>query len=281
MPPAEFAEPADLPNLMRFLAWCDGELGHNKGRLILAIDEYEMIDTKIGAGVFGPDLLATLRESIQTHRNVTWVLAGSHEIAELKNAEWASYLVSARTVEVLPFTPAETRQLLTDPVRHSGLWRDASKRPRLPVEFWGEGRIEQIHADACGWPHLVQLLAETAVDLVNAKGTAAVSDELYQRVRERAIVRGDTVLRQLVEGECMLPGEWEYLSRFRRVEGQPPDDERVYRAPSPVARGGSERGMAPAGAPDAPMAPRAGVSGCGYSFRSRPSRGSTAFRRAG
>jgi len=225
------ADPTDLPNLMRFLTWCDEHLGRNKERLILAIDEYEMLDAKIDAGAFSPDLLAALRESIQTHRNVTWVLAGSHAISELKHAEWSSYLVSARTVEVLPFTPTETRQLLTDPVRHSGLWRDASKRPRLPVEFWGADRIEQIHADAGGWPHLVQLLAEMAVDLVNAEGVTAVSDELYRRVRERVIVRGDAVLRQLVDGESTLPGEREYLTRFRRAESQPPpDDERVYRS---------------------------------------------------
>jgi hypothetical protein len=227
-PPPE--NPADLSGLMRFLAWCNDHLGRD--RLILALDEYEMIDTKIGEGVFGPDLLATLRESIASHRAVTWVLAGSHEISELAFAEWSSYLVSARTVPVPPFTPAETRQLLTDPVRHSGLWRhDGSKRPRFAAEFWGDGGIDRIHADAGGWPHLVQLLAETAVDMVNAEGTTAVSDEMYRRVREKAIVRGDTVLRQLVEKECRLSGEWEYLSRFRRVESQPPpEDESVYRS---------------------------------------------------
>jgi hypothetical protein len=215
---------------MRFLTWCNECMVGD--RLIVALDEYELIDAKVGEGVFGPDLLATLRESIASHRRITWVFAGSHEIGELSHAEWSSYLVSARTVLVPPFTPAETRQLLTDPVRHSGLWvRDGSKRPTFAADFWGDGGIDRIHGDAGGWPHLVQLLAETAVDLVNAEGATGVSEEMYRRVRERAVVRGDTVIRQLVEKECRLPGEWEYLARFRRVESQPPpDDEAVYRS---------------------------------------------------
>ncbi len=225
------ADPADLSGLMRLLSWYDDHLGRAKQRLVLALDEYEQIDAKIGEGVFGPDLLATFRESIQSHRNVTWVFAGSHEIAELAHAEWPSYLVSARTVEVLPFTPAETRQLLTDPMRHSRLWRDEAKRPRFAADFWGADGIDRIHADAGGWPHLVQLIAETAVDVVNAEGATAVTDEMYGRVRAKAVVRGDTVLRQLLLGEVESPGEREYLTRFRKLDDQPPpDDEAVERS---------------------------------------------------
>jgi hypothetical protein len=224
--------PESLPDLMRFLEGCDRRLSADGGRLIVALDEYENIDAKIGEKVFTTDLLATLRESIQMHRRIIWVLAGSHEIGELGHAEWSSYLVSARTVEVLPFTLNETTQLLTDPMRHSGLWRaNAEKRPKFERGFWGDGMIERIHADAGGWPHLVQLLAERAVDLVNTDGVTGVSDDLYQRAKQKAIVNGDTVLRQLLKGECELPGEWEYLSRFRRVESQPPpDDDEVYRS---------------------------------------------------
>src|SRR6516225_341803 len=61
-------------------------------RLILAIDEYELLDVKIGEGVFPVGLLATLRESIQTHRHMTWLFAGSHDIGELTHAPWSSYL---------------------------------------------------------------------------------------------------------------------------------------------------------------------------------------------
>ena len=44
-----------------------------------------------------------------------------------------------------------------------------NSRPSFPPEFWGEGGIDRIHREADGWPHLLQLIAETAVDLVNSE----------------------------------------------------------------------------------------------------------------
>lgn len=96
--------------------------GHDR-RLLISIDEYENIDQKIRDRVFPEDLLATFRESIQSHRHIVWVFAGSHEITELC-APWTSYLVSARTIEVPLFSDKETRLLLTEPLKHSSLWRD-------------------------------------------------------------------------------------------------------------------------------------------------------------
>ncbi|MFN7928809.1 MAG: hypothetical protein U0Y68_12830 [Blastocatellia bacterium] len=55
------------------------KLTTEKKRLLLAVDEYEAIDAKVGAGVFPHDLLDTLRESIQTQRRLTWIFAGNHE----------------------------------------------------------------------------------------------------------------------------------------------------------------------------------------------------------
>ncbi|MFZ4700271.1 MAG: hypothetical protein ACOYMG_09475 [Candidatus Methylumidiphilus sp.] len=62
---------------------------------MLAIDEYENLDRKLGEGVFPVDLLHMLRESIQTHRRIVWLFAGSHAIEELTHAEWPSFISSA------------------------------------------------------------------------------------------------------------------------------------------------------------------------------------------
>ena len=145
------SSPQDLTGLSRLLAACNDALGAEGRRLIVAFDEYENIDRKIGEGIFPEDLLALVRESIQSHRNLTWAFAGSHEIDELRHAPWTSYLVSARTIEVPPFTEAETRLLLTEPLKFSTLWpKDDPSRPRpsFPAEFWGPGGIERIHAEA-------------------------------------------------------------------------------------------------------------------------------------
>lgn len=224
--------PSDLRGLERLLDATRQRLEDDDRRLLLAIDEYENLDRKIGEGVLPEDLLAVVRESIQTHRRLIWAFAGSHSIDELTHAPWTSYLVSARTIEVTPFEEAETRLLLTEPLKHSSLWRDAeAERPRFEPGFWGDGGIERIHAEAAGWPHLVQLIAETAVDLVNDAGVAGVDAALLERALSRAVVRGNNVFLELLEKESRLPGEWDYLRAFRSADEQaPPSDEAVARS---------------------------------------------------
>jgi hypothetical protein len=222
----------DLQRLISQLGWADKILKSEKRRLLLALDEYESIDTKIGEQVFSPELLATIRESIQTHRSIVWIFAGSHAIDELTHASWTSYLVSARTLEVPMFTREETTELLTEPVQWSPLWeRNDPARPRFTPETWGPNGIKKIHDETGGWPHLVQLVAETTVGLLNQQGRRDADDELLQRVFERVVISGDTVLRELIERESRLPGEWAYLRAFRDKDIQlAPEDEAVERS---------------------------------------------------
>lgn len=224
--------PTDLKSFERFLETTQKRLEADDRRLLLAIDEYENLDEKIGEGVLSEDLLAVLRESVQTHRRIIWTFAGSHGIDELVHAPWTSYLVSARTIEVTPFEAAETRLLLTEPLKHSPLWQAIEgQRPRFEPGFWGEDGIERIHREAGGWPHLVQLVAETVVDLVNDSGGASVDDALLERALSKAVVRGNNVFLELLERQSRLPGEWDYLRAFRSTEEQPvPIDEALDRS---------------------------------------------------
>jgi len=222
---------SDMAGLANYLAGEDQRLRNEGKRLLLTLDEYEGIDVKIGDGVFPKDLLAAVRESIQQHRQIIWLFAGSHEITELTHAEWPSYLISARTIEIPFFTLDETRLLLTDPLKHSPLFQKTGGRPMFAPELWGPGGIERIHEEAGGWPHLLQLIAETVVDLLNRKGAPSVTPELMETALDEASSSGQNALFQLMHGECTLAGEWEYLSGFREAEEQnAPQDEAVRRS---------------------------------------------------
>lgn len=221
------ASPGDLPALYELLTKSNFRLAKERKRFLVAIDEYEKIDAKIRERVFTEDLLNTIRESIQAHRNITWIFSGSHEISELTAAPWTSYLVSARTIQVPMFQLTETRLLLTEPFQHATL----SDRPRFESEFWGQRGIERIHEEAGGWPELVQLIAETIVDMINDEAVHKVTPGLFERALDKCVVLGDVVLRELMHGECTLEGELEYVSAFRRSEEQmPPHDEAIYRS---------------------------------------------------
>ncbi len=219
--------PDGLQTFYRFLADCDGKLERAGKRLLIAVDEYENIDRKLSENVFPPELLDVVRESIQEHRRLIWLFAGSHEISELSGAPWTSYLVSARTVEAPMFTYAETELLLTDPLKFSSRWAKNSQRPRFSPGFWGPHGIERIQRESGGWPHLVQLLAESVIDLINAEGAREVSADLLEQALRASVVRGHNVFYELMRRES-TPGEWDYLAGFVRREAQPaPGDARV------------------------------------------------------
>lgn len=71
----------------------------------------------------------------------------------------------------------------------------------------------------------MQLIAETAVDLVNEEETRQVSLSIMDRTLDKAIVRGHNVMYEILHNECRLPGEWEYIERFRNSETQPPPED--------------------------------------------------------
>ena len=125
------------------------------------------------------------------------------------------------------FTAAETHTLLTDPMRHAPLRRQCLEGLRFPEEFWGPDGIARVHQEAGGWPHLVQLVAESVVDEVNAAGRRAVDGDLFERALDRAVGRGLNVLYQLVRQECRTDEEWQYLAGFKLKDVQPAPSEAV------------------------------------------------------
>ncbi len=231
----ELKLPADevtLKSFFQLLTTCNARLEDADQRLLLAIDEYENLDRKLGEGLFTEDLLVTVRESIQTHRRLTWIFAGNHTIDELPHAPWSSYLVSARTLEIEPFSAAETRLLLTEPLRDSPLWdSNDPERPHFDPQFWGPDGIERIHQETGGWPYLVQMLAETAVGLRNNRVQNQIDTTLLDEAIKKCIVSGDSALRELMNPNEATPAERAYLRGFRTRDTQPPpDDETVYQA---------------------------------------------------
>jgi hypothetical protein len=221
--------PMDLISLFRFLSQCNHQLEEENKWLLLAIDEYEAFDMKIGERIFSLDLLATMRESIQSHRRLTWLFAGSHEITELRHAPWTSYLIGTHTIKVPMFTISETKMLLTEPLKFSSWPEDGPERPQFQPEFWGDGGVERIHKEAGGWPHLVQLIADRVIDLMNEKGTRRVDADLLKHALDNAVDMDDSVFEELMNRESTLPGEWEYLTAFRHHTTQPPpDNEAIY-----------------------------------------------------
>ena len=146
---------------------------------------------------------------------------------------WSSYLVSVRTVEVPVFAREETRLLLSEPLKYSRREqaRQAIGSGTFGRRFWGEDGMDRIHDEAGGWPHLVQLLAATTVDLCNQRSLDHADAALLDEAFAKAVVAGDSVLAELMLYRSEeFPDAWTYLSAFRSVPQQPPpasDDLRL------------------------------------------------------
>lgn len=173
------------------------------------------------------DILGTIRESIQNHRNITWIFSRSHDISELTVA---NYLISARTIEIPFFTHEETQLLLTDPLKHSRLLNQSStKRPMFSPDFWGPGGIDEIHHQSGEWPFFVQLIAETVIDMLNDFSRTSVDKELFDYALYESLANGKNAFLNLVNEKSVLPGELEYLEGFRTKEILSlPEDKKVH-----------------------------------------------------
>ena len=224
------SRPLDSRGFIDFLAESNDILKRESQRLVIALDEYEYLDLMVNKGVIGEDILLAIHESIIAHNSLTWILAGNHHFSELLSEIWGKIADKIEMIEVNEFTFDETRQLLTTPFSMSQLWRNMnSNAPRFETNFWGDRGIEHIHLQAGGWPHLVQLIAEITIDLVNDQNVRHVTPQILESALAKAIVCGDIVLYQLLKGESRLPGEWEYLTGFSNVEMQPPPEDEVLR----------------------------------------------------
>ena len=213
----------DINSLSEFISFLDStnrDLPKLGTKVLLSIDEYEKIDQKIDEGILSLDLLDTIRESIQKHHNIIWLLAGSHRITELK-ANWTSYLVSARTVTMPPFSMEETRLLLTEPLSYT---KTHGEPVTFEPGFWGPEGIKFIQEETQGWPHFVQLIAQTTIDLLNESSETKVTPELLEKAMQQSARDAETTLSELMKGESKLDGEWEYIWNFRKNEIQHPPE---------------------------------------------------------
>ena len=197
---------------------------------IIAIDEYEGLDNRIQDSLFDIQILKSIRGSIQDHRQLIWLFAGNRSFEELKSP-WAKYLISIRSISVGMFTVDETKMLLSDPMRYAQSEPDTN-RARIPNETWGIKGAEEIHRIAGGWPHLVQLLAETTLSVLSDVNAKRLDDKLFEMMLCEAEEKAQQTLRQLIEGETETKElEFEWLLQFKnKDEVEPPQDHKLRRS---------------------------------------------------
>lgn len=213
--------PKEGQGFSRFLGLVDLLLSREDRRLLVAIDEYEILDLKISEGSFSQGFLAVLQESVHLHRSVGWILAGAHEMSEFSSSGWPDLREIFDCVRIPLFSASETRQLLTEPLRQRYYSEAAGATTQLfKPSFWGKANLERIHAETGGWPHLVQLVAEGTVELAKKNGLRQVTSSVLDRALDKVVVTGHTAFFELLRGEGS-DAEWAFLQGFRTSDSLP------------------------------------------------------------
>jgi len=120
---------------------------------LLMLDEFEVLAQALENGRFDETtVLGMFRHLIQHRPRFKVLLSGSHTLDEFQR--WSSYLINVQVVHIGCLSPAETRQLVTQPVG------DFSLR-------YQPAAVERVLALTNGHPFLVQLLCAEIVALKN------------------------------------------------------------------------------------------------------------------
>ena len=227
--------PADLAALARTLRRLQEYLDNSDCRVLIAIDEFEVIDERIGEGMMSERLLGMVRDCIQTHRQIRWLFSGVHHVSELPNARWSSYLTAFQQIEVRPFSAAETHQLLTEPLKFANAFGDRTPPQAdffVKNEFWAPGMIERIQHESQGWPALVQGIAKEVVAACNRRKVLQANDALLDEALDAVLTSVDGTLQELLLQQARQEPEKSaslFIRAFRTTEEQSPPAEDAVR----------------------------------------------------
>ncbi|MCX6048955.1 MAG: AAA family ATPase [Chloroflexi bacterium] len=157
---------------------------------LLALDEFEVLDSAIAAGRFSEEaILGTLRHLIQHRTRFKVLLTGSHAIEELHH--WANYLINVQVVHIGYLKAEEARQLIERPVKDFMLRYETAASQR-------------VLALTRGHPALTQLLCYEIVALKNQqppnqRRLATVAD--VEAAVASALVHGSMFFSELENGQ--------------------------------------------------------------------------------
>jgi hypothetical protein len=113
--------------------------------LIIALDEFEMIEELIEAGQIPANFIGVLRSWVQLHSKVAFVFAGLHTLEEMTADYFQPFFASIIPISVGFLEPAATRQVLTNP------------NDDFLLNYTGEA-LDLIYRLTSGQPYLVQLI---------------------------------------------------------------------------------------------------------------------------
>lgn len=143
--------------------------------LIIAIDEFEIIEELITAGKIPKNFLGYLRGLLQMNSKIAFAFAGLHTLEEMTADYFQPFFASVIPIHVGFMEPAVTRQILANPIQfsdndvetlHVTSPHATSSKEDFLLDYKPEA-LDKIYELTHGQPYLVQLIGFVLVRRYN------------------------------------------------------------------------------------------------------------------
>jgi SOS-response transcriptional repressor LexA len=150
-------------------------------RLLLMLDEYEVLEDRVDRGKLEEEVFSFLRHLMQHYGNLGFIFAGSHKLEELSPRYWSIFR-NVLYKEISFLAPNEARSLVAEPVK--GVMR------------YTPDAVAKIAEMTSGHPYFLQLFCHHLVNWYSASDRfITVEDVLNNRLLNEVIQAGEGQLR--------------------------------------------------------------------------------------
>ena len=146
---------------------------NGKKYLILLMDEFELLDTRVQQNKLDAEIFNYLRSQMQHHSSLSFILAGRHRLEEM-TPEFRNIIFNVGYHKEVGFlNTAEAERLITEPVKP------------YAVSYSAEC-VERILKLTAGHPFFIQQLCQRSIALLNnnKKGYVITADILNQAIED-------------------------------------------------------------------------------------------------
>lgn len=163
--------------------------------LIIALDEFEQLESLITAGKLPPTFLAYLRGLVQMSPKLAFAFAGLHTLEEMTEDYFSPFFASIIPIRISFLDRASTRQLLANP------------SDEFPLDYAPEV-YDAIFDLTAGQPYLVQLLGFYLVRRYNTQVFEQGRDRSHQfTLDDLHAITSDRTL--FINGRYYFTGVWQ------------------------------------------------------------------------
>lgn len=175
-----------------FLDEVEAELAAGQ-KIILLIDEFEVLEEQVQKGRLDPEIFAYLRSLMQHRPHLNFLLSGTHTIEQLTRRYWSVFFNIARHHRLTRLSKKGSAALITRPV--AGF---------LEYDVYGVRKIQHLTGDQ---PYLIHLICRALVDHCNEQRKAYVT-----------INDINTVLQEVMQtGQFLFDWLWDQITPQERL----------------------------------------------------------------